>query len=204
MSDEQPDEVNKLARATLASQTLKQTVTPRSEPNSMQESSEIGIIRGLSPERLLVKIELRLMGFRYDNLLRKWVNYRTPIMNEEGIGNFMNCLQVIEDNVAFSFYNEKDIPRYVYLAFLQNYPTYITYAEQFDLDYKDYNIIETLLFHFILSVYMAARHGGHRNAVRGTLSENVMAKLFEGKSDGKQGKGMGKWLNNFWGRKDGQ
>lgn len=198
MADE--DEVNKLTRATAATQIMKNAVTPRND-SGQADISEIGIIRGLSPERLITKIELRLRGYVYNSLNRTWEEKRRPIMNNEGIGNFLACIQVIEDNVAFSFYHEKDIPRYVYYAFSQNYPTFIVYAKDFELDYKDYNIIETILFHFILSVYMAARHGGHRNAVRGTLSENVMAKLFEN-GGGQRKKGVGGWLNNFWGRKD--
>jgi hypothetical protein len=194
------EEVNKITRATASTQIIKNAVSPRSD-SGQADTAEIGIIKGLSPERLITKIELRLRGYIYNSLNRTWEKSREGIMNEVGIGNFLACLQVIEDNVAFSFYHEKDIPRYVYYAFAQNYPTFITYANEFDLDYKDYNIIETVLFHYILSVYMAARHGGHRNAVRGTLSENVMAKLFEGGQSTKKG-GIRGWLNNYWGRKD--
>lgn len=199
MTDQTQEDVNKLARATAATQAIKNTVvTSRGENYQSQDNTEIGIIKGLSPERLSAKIELRLKGYIFDNLLKRWILFRKPIMNDLGVGNFMTCLQSIDENVAFSYYNEKDIPRLVYHAFSQNYPTYIIYAKDFDLDPKDFNIIETVLFHYILSVYMAARHGGHRNAVRGTLSENVMAKLFEGGKE--KPKGIKGWLNNFWGK----
>lgn len=196
------DPVNQLSRATLAQTTIRNSIVqPRQEQIQGPQSSEIGIIEGLSPEKILVKINFLLLGFKYNYITNKWEQYRKPIMNEEGIGNILACMQSLTDNVAFSFYAEKDIPRLVYHFFATNYPVYICYAADFELDYKDYNVVESILFHFALSVYQSGRHGGHRNTVRGTLSENVMAKLFEGKGSEKK-KGIGGFLNNFWGRKD--
>jgi hypothetical protein len=157
-------------------------------PESHEEKeNQINIIKGLSTENDLVKIELRLRGYSYSYFRAKWVQVRKPIMNDFGIGNFMACLQALGDLANFSNYNEKDIPKFVILFFEDNYPTFIIYANEFELNEKDFNVVNSILKFYALSVLTNAKNAGHRNVVRGTLSENLLQRAFgSGESEKKQ------------------
>lgn len=149
------------------------------EPEEYDPQKEVAIIKGLGPERYLQIIELRLRGYRYDYAKREWIIYRTPVMNEEGIGNIMVALQSISDNVYFSNFEEKEIPRLTYYYFQTNYPHFAIYATDFGLKQQDLNIVESILLFFALAALKSAKNAGHRNVVRGTLSEQVYMKAFD-------------------------
>ena len=107
---------------------------------------------------------------------QNWVKVRTPIMNDLGIGNLMTTLQGVGDIVNFSYYNEKDIPKLASMYFSKNYPQYIIYSKDFDLHPRDFNIIHSIISFWCLSVLNNAKNAGHRNVVRGTLSEGILMK----------------------------
>jgi len=136
--------------------------------------NQVSIIKGLSVENDLIKIELRLRGYSYSFFKKQWIKVRRPVMNDYGLGNIMATLQALGDNANFSNYTEKMIPNLVMLFVNTNYPTFKVYAEEFDLDPKDFNIVFTVLYSFSLSVYLNAKNAGHRNTVRGVLSEDVL------------------------------
>jgi hypothetical protein len=169
-------------------------VIPSSNDNQ-NELNNINIIKGLSTENDLTKIELRLKGFTYCFTSKNWIRIRKPIMNDYGIGNFMASLQALGDLANFSNYKETDIPKLVVLFFGDNYPTYILYATEFDLDPKDFNVINSILKFYSLSVLRNALNAGHRNVVRGTLSESVLQKAFGNNEE--QPKKGGFWSGVF-------
>jgi hypothetical protein len=158
-------------------------------PETQEEYyNQVSIIRGLSVENDLVKIELRLRGYTFNYFKRAWVKTRKPIMNEFGIGNLMATLQAIGDTVQFSYYESKDIPKLALMFFSDNYPVYLVYSEDLALDKKDFNIVRTILQFWTLSVLNNAKNAGHRNVVRGTLSEGILAKaLGNGEPEKKKG-----------------
>jgi hypothetical protein len=155
----------------------KSLVIPQTE-SSDETTQQVGIIKGLSTENDLVKIQLRLMGLSYDFFTRRWVQIRKPLMNYLGIGNFMASLQALGDLANFSYYETKDIPKLASLFFEDNYPTFIIYAQEFELDPKDFNVVNSVLKWYALSVLNNAKNAGHRNVVRGTLSENLLQRAF--------------------------
>ena len=145
-----------------------------SAESAEQIYNQVSIIRGLSTENDLQKIELRLRGYTFNFLTGKWVKIRQPIMNETGIGNFMACLQGVGDNMNFSYLDEKQIPKLAKFFVGQNYPHFKLYADNFGLAKHDENVVLTIMFGYFLSILQNARNAGHRNVVRGTLSENVL------------------------------
>lgn len=159
------------------------------------------VIEGLSPERTLEKIERRLMGQRYNYLTKKWEQYREPVMNKKGIGNFMATCQGISDAASFSNYDEKEIPRLAQFFVESNYPTFTIYHKEFQMDIKDRNIIKTSLLFFALSSLKNAKNAGHRNVVRGTMSEQVMLRALGG--TGQEDEKKRSFLGNIfgWGKK---
>lgn len=150
-----------------------------------QSGSEVAIIEGLSSENILERIEWRLKGFRWSTK-KGWIQYREPVMNSLGIGNMMATLQAISDDVIYSNFDEKEPNKLAALYFEQNYPHFTIYHQEFGLDKKDFNIIKSILLFYALSILKSAKNAGHRNVVRGTLSESVfMRAMGQGEADKK-------------------
>jgi hypothetical protein len=152
--------------------------------------NQVSIIRGLSVENDLLKIELRLRGFKFDVFKNNWIQVRKPLMNDYGIGNFLAVLQGVGDIVNFSYYAEKDIPKLAYSFFSDNYPQFIIYHKEFDLSPQDFNVIKTILKFWSLSVLNNSKNAGHRNVVRGTLSEGILARALGTPSEEKKKGGL--------------
>ena len=157
-----------------------------SENSEEEIYNQISIIKGLSVNNDLHKIELRLKGYSFDFFKNKWVQSRSPLMNSEGIGNFMACLGAVGDNVNFSNMDEKVIPRITDFLIKQNYPHFKIYADDFELKQQDENTILTIMFSYFYSILRNAKGAGHRNVVRGTLSESVLLRGLERENDKKK------------------
>jgi hypothetical protein len=171
MVEQQPSAVNPIAQRVVE----RNLVTPQQD-TEQEVFNGVSIIRGLSTENDLIKIELRLRGYTYNVFKKVWVRNRRPIMNELGVGNFIATLQGIGDVVNFSHYLERDVPKLALMFFEDNFPQFLVYAEDFELSPKDFNVIKTILKFWTLSVLNNAKGAGHRNVVRGTLSEGILAK----------------------------
>ena len=171
--------------------------------NDTQEEyfNQVSIIRGLSTENDLTKIELRLRGFTYNFFKKSWIKSRKPLMNDNGIGNYMATLQGIGDIVNFSYYEAKNIPKLALMFFSDNYPNYLVYSKEFELNPKDFNVIKTILQFWSLSVLNNAKNAGHRNVVRGTLSEGILARALGTQEQAPSKKGLFSFLRRDKGGK---
>lgn len=170
----------------LALSVVERNLVLPTETTPVEYYNQVSIIKGLSIENDLTKIELRLRGYTHNFFRRAWVLSRKPIMNDLGIGNCMATLQGIGDIANFSNYDEKEIPKLAVLFFNNNYPNFLVYYKEFELDPRDFNVIKTILQFWCLSVLKNAKNAGHRNVVRGTLSENVLAKALGGEEKPKK------------------
>jgi hypothetical protein len=160
----------------LAKKVVERSLVMPTTDTQAEVFNQVSIIRGLSTENDLTKVELRLRGYTFNFFKKSWVKSRRQIMNDYGIGNFMACLQGIGDIVNFSYYESKDIPKLAFMFFSDNYPNYLVYSQDFELNPKDFNVIKTILQFWCLSVLNNAKNAGHRNVVRGTLSEGILAR----------------------------
>ena len=163
-------------KESLAKRLVERNLVVPTQDSQEEYFNQVSIIRGLSTENDLTKIELRLRGYAYSYFKKSWVKSRKSIMNDTGIGNFMACLQGIGDIVNFSYYESKDIPSLALMFFSDNYPNFLIYSKDFELNPKDFNVIKTNLQFWSLSVLNNAKNAGHRNVVRGTLSEGILAR----------------------------
>lgn len=177
----------------LAKRVVERSLVIPTADSQEEVLTQVSIIKGLSIENDLVKIELRLRGYTFNYFKKGWIQSRSPIMNDYGIGNFMATLQGIGDIVNFSHYNEKDIPRLALMFFADNYPQYLVYNIDFELNPKDFNVLRTILQFWCLSVLNNSKGAGHRNVVRGTLSEGILAKAL-GNEPEKKKKGLFSFL----------
>ena len=150
----------------------------RLNPPSQAISNEgIAIVEALKVDQLIMKLQIELQGMMYDYLSKEWVNYRTPIMNQLGIGNLILTIQTIAESIEFSYFDKDEIPKYAKFLFRLNYPYFTIYYKEYELDRKDFNLIGSILFTYIISALMKAKGAGHRNVVRGTYSEDLLGRL---------------------------
>lgn len=170
----------------LAKKVIERTLVTPTHDTQEEYYNQVSIIKGLSTENDLMKIELRLRGYTFNYFKKGWIQSRKPVMNEMGIGNFMAVLQGIGDIVNFSYYETKDIPKLAFMFFSDNYPAFLVYSQEFELKPTDFNVVKTILQFWCLSVLNNAKNAGHRNVVRGTLSEGILAKALSGETEKKK------------------
>lgn len=150
------------------------------------DQRDVAIVSALRVKNYIDETILQLKGFMYDPLKEDWVEYRNPIMNAAGIGNFIQALTNIGSTIEYSNFREEEIPKFVVFLFDSNYPYFTIYYQDYNLDKRDFNIIKTLLFNFILTSLFKAKGAGHRNVVRGTYSEDLLGRVIntDRKSEG--------------------
>lgn len=187
-----PPELQQSVSNPIAQDVVKKNLVAPQQDTQEEIFNGVSIIRGLSTENDLIKIELRLRGYTYNIFKKVWVRNRKPIMNELGVGNFIAVLQGIGDVVNFSHYLERDVPKLAVMFFEDNFPQFIVYADDFGLSPKDFNVVKTILKFWTLSVLNNAKGAGHRNVVRGTLSEGILARALAPAQEEKKKGG-------FWG-----
>lgn len=171
-------------------------LTPPVQGND-SEQQQVAIVHALKSDNFTSKAYLKLKGLNYDPIIRKWTQYRRPVMNSLGIGNFMQVLENIGDTIEYSNFDKDDIPKFGVHLFEMNYPYFTIYYRDYELSKSDFNIISTLLFNFIMTSLYKAKGAGHRNVVRGVYSEDVLGKLVGGDpQQAKQG-GLGSLLSRL-------
>jgi hypothetical protein len=181
-------------KSNLAHGFVERTLAVPSNDTPQETFNQVSIIKGLSTTNSTMRIELMLRGYRFDPFKGVWVQSRKPVMNDIGIGNFMTALEGVGDNVNFSFTNEKDIPKLAYAFFADNFPHFLVYNNTFDLKPEDFNIIKTVLKFWALSVLSNSKNAGHRNVVRGTLSEGILARALGNAPEEKKKGGLFSFL----------
>lgn len=147
-------------------------IAPPIRDNS--DNVSVNIVKALQGEQFVLKTIMQLKGMMFEPLKKEWIPYRSPVMNEEGIGNFIYTISNIAETIEYSYIEKDDVGRFAAYLFRINYPYFTVYFNEYDLNKRDFNLIATLLFNFIISSLSKAKGGGHRNVVRGTYSEDVL------------------------------
>lgn len=152
-------------------------ITPQIQQESDKEG--VAIIKALGSSKIVQDSFLRLKGFFYDPIERKHIQYRNPVMNSRGLGNFISVISDINENIEFSNLDEKEIPNLAKLLFKQNYPYFTIYHKEYDLDRADFNLLSTILLTAIIASLHKAKGSGHRNVIRGVYSEGLLGRYFD-------------------------
>lgn len=181
MADEEKLNLSDKVKETLGKGAVQKAVVTSGE--SRNDGSEIAIIQGLGHGDFLRDLWLMINGYEFDYLAGGWKQTSNPIMNPLGIRNYMTSIKIVL-RADFSKFNEKEIPAIVYEYWSTNFAQFIAYMEDYNLAFKDLNIVHNGFFTAALIAFKNAEGAGHRNAVRGVLSENVLARLAD--ADGKR------------------
>lgn len=186
------NKVDKLKTLSLANNI--HNLSPPSNPNS--QIHDVAIVEALKADRHIQKAILQLKGYMFDPLKNVYAPYRRPVMNELGIGNFIQTIQNIGDTIEFSNFKEDDIPKFAIYLFEYNYPYFTIYYRDYELSREDFNLVSTILIDYILTSLYKAKGGGHRNVVRGTYSEDLLGKVVQPEFIRKEG-GFGALLGRL-------
>jgi hypothetical protein len=151
-----------------------------------EESSEVGIIKNLGPQKVLTDLKMHMMGFDFDERKKIWVKgEEKPLMNEKGINKYLNIMRsVITPLVTFGNYDIDEINRLTLYVCEKAIPKiHINYKDYGVQDKSDLQIIDIQIFNLTLAAFKKAVGAGDRNVVRATTSENVMQRYNEGQDN---------------------
>lgn len=155
------------------------SVTP---PPDREESPEIGIIRELSPKKVMEQLRMNMKGYFWDYEAKGYLKIIEPLMNERGIAKYLSIVSsVVTDLLTFSSYKEQEIQALVLYVCDKAIPTiHVNYKEYGIQDKSDLQIIDIQIFNLTNSAFHKAVGGGDRSVVRGTVSEAMMSRNFGG------------------------
>jgi len=147
-------------------------------PATKKEEAEVGIIRELSPVKVLNQLRMELKGYYYDYDEQKWVKLREPLMNDKGIGKYLSIISsVVTDLVTFSSYKPEEINKLVEYICEKAIPViHINYKEYGIQEKSDLQIIDIQIFNLTKAAFHKALGAGDRNVIRGTYGEQMMYK----------------------------
>jgi len=154
---------------------------PAEPERQREDSAEVGIIKELSPRKVLEQLRMNLKGMRYDYDKQDYVKIEgyEPLMNTKGISKYLSIVgAVISDLVTFSNYDRKEILADVDYVCSQAIPViHINYKEYGIKDKSDLPIINIQLYNLTKAALKKAMGAGDRNVVRGTVSESMATRM---------------------------
>ena len=153
------------------------SLTPQMQPQKAEDG--VAIINALKSDSQIKEVYLQLKGYFFSPFEKTYIEFRKPVMNDLGIGNFLTVIGNIAKSIEFSSFREQDVGKLAVHLIRMNYPYFTIYAAEYDLDKKDFNLVYDLLFTFIVSSFNKAKGSGHRNVVRGTYSEDLLGRFGE-------------------------
>jgi len=144
-------------------------------PVIKKDEAEVGIIKELSPLKVLNQLRMELKGYYWDYDDEKWVKIREPLMNDKGIGKYLSIISsVVTDLVTFSNYRPEEINKLVEYVCEKAIPViHINYKEYGIKDKSDLQIIDIQIFNLTKAAFHKALGAGDRNVIRGTYGEQM-------------------------------
>lgn len=145
-----------------------------------KESPEIGIIKELSPKKVLEQLRMNLKGCFWDYEKKAYAQIpdMKPLMNEKGIAKYLSIMSsIITDLVTFSNYKDEEVKSLVQYVCDKAIPTiHINYKEYGVQSKSDLGIIDIQIFNLTYAAFKKAVGAGERNVIRGTVSEAMIAR----------------------------
>lgn len=145
------------------------------------ESPEIGVIRELSPKKVLEQVRMNLKGYFWDYETKKYVKIEgmEPLMNEKGIGKFLQILSAagVTDLVTFSNYTAEEIPALINYVCEETIPTIHLNWKEYGINEKsDLPILNATVMMYGLAALKKGLGAGDRGVIGRTISETIMTR----------------------------
>lgn len=143
-----------------------------------RDNNEVGVIRELSPKKVLEQVRRELKGEFYDYEEKKYKKVMgfEPLLNDKGIAKFIYALSsVVSDIVTFSSYSPEEIAQLVLLVCEKVIPViHVNYKEYGIQEKSDLQLIDNKIFNLTLAAFKKAVGAGDRNVIGRTISENIL------------------------------
>lgn len=145
-------------------------------PEKRDAETEIGIIKELSPAKIIEQIRMQLKGFEYDYLEDKWIKIAEPMMNEKGIKYFIWSVRSagVTDITTFSNYAPDEISKRVEFVVCQAIPIMYLWHKEFGIEKQSLPIITSFLFTLSESSFKKSQNAGDRSVIGRTIQEQIM------------------------------
>jgi hypothetical protein len=144
---------------------------------SYGEYSDVGIIKELSPKKVLEMVRMELKGYYFDYTDKEYkkVIGVEPLMNDEGIGMFMYALSSsVSDLVTFSNYNEEEVNVLAQYICDRTIPViYINYKKYGIKEKSHLNLIDAKLFSLTFAALKKAMFAGDRGVIKKGYQETM-------------------------------
>jgi hypothetical protein len=142
-----------------------------------QQDPEVGIIKELSPKKVLEMVRMELKGYYYDYTDKEYKKVRgiEPLMNDEGIEIFMYSLSAsVSDLVTFSNYNEEEVNTVAMYICEKCLPVlHINYKKYGIKEKSHLELIDAKLFSLTLSALKKAMFAGDRGVIKKGYQETM-------------------------------
>jgi hypothetical protein len=150
-------------------------------PSDREESPEIGIIRELSPKKVMEQLRMNMKGYFWDYEKKGYIRIIDPLMNDLGIAKYLSIVSsVVTDLLTFSSFKEEEIKELVLYVCDKAIPTiHVNYKGYGIKDKSDLQIIDIQIFNLTNSAFHKAIGGGDRSVVRGTVNEAMISRNFQ-------------------------
>lgn len=142
-----------------------------------EEPAEIGIIRELSPLKILLRVRENLQGRFYDEETKEYKQLEgyEPLLNNYGISKYLAILMApLNDVLTMSNIPPDEVNKLVRFVCRQTIPVmYINYKEWGVKIKSDLQLLSNQIFMMTYGALHKASGAGDRNVVRGTISESI-------------------------------
>jgi hypothetical protein len=142
------------------------------------ETPEIGVIRELSPKKVLEQIRMNLKGYFFDYEEKKYIKLEgfEPLMNDRGIAKYLSIISsVVTDLITFSNYTPEEIPQLVLFVCDKSIPViHLNYKEYGIKEKSDLQIIDVQILNLTLAAFKKAVGAGDRGVIGRTIQESIM------------------------------
>ena len=142
-----------------------------------REPAEIGVIRELSPKKVLEQVRMNMKGYEWNSETKKYIRQEgyVQLMNDEGIGRYITALHaVITDLVTFSNYKEDEIKELTLYICEEVIPAiHVNYREYGIKQKSDLCLIDAQIFNLTLAAFKKAVGAGDRGVIGRTIQESI-------------------------------
>jgi hypothetical protein len=173
------NKVDKLKLLNLTSNIHNLTPPARQEED---QSRDIALVNVLSVSIRVKQKFLEIRGLEYDPISKKLVQITEPVMNLLGAYRFCKLLQSAEE-IEWASYSEDEINSRIIHFFEENIPYFLFYADDYELNPRDFYYIINTLQVFVDSSFHKSKSGKYINTLSRTYGEDVLKKALDTTGD---------------------
>ena len=186
------NKVDKLKLLNLTSNIHNLTPPQKQDEDS---SRDIQLVKALSVTPRIAEKFLEIRGLEYDPKQKIFIQVTEPIMNILGAYRFCKVLKNIAQEVEWASYSEEEINSRIIHFYEENIPYFTFWAEEYDLNPRDFNYIITTLQTFIDASFHKAKSGKYINTLGRTYGEDILKRALD--TDTKQTKKDDGFLSKY-------